>query len=269
MVGLLLIFLQDSLDNTPHAQEEVETMLQLPVLTSIPRIKRKWTVSLNGVGKNNYTVQMYQDAYSYLLHSMRALTGEKPYSVMVTSATPGEGKSTIAANLAITAAHFGYKTLLIDGDLRRPSLTKMLKVSDAAGLSDLVSGQGELKDLPVEGLKFLGAGSVPDKPAIFWTSREVGKTINFLKKNFDFVVVDSPPVLGIPDAVGISSHVDEIILCVGVEQVDKTLLLRVRKILRQTNRNLVGVVWNKVNETNIYGKYKYQKYYEAKAKSYA
>ena len=269
MVGLLLIFLQDSLDNTPHAQEEVETMLQLPVLTSVPKIKRKWTVPLNGVAKNHYDVQLYQDAYSYLLHAIRTQTGEKPYSVMITSATPGEGKSTISANLAIAAANFGYGTLLIDGDLRRPSLAKLLQASDSVGLSDIISGQYELQDLPVKRLKFLSAGSLQEKPAIFWNSPPVREAIRSLKEDFDFVVIDSPPVLGIPDAVSIASYVDEIILCVGVEQVDRTLLLRVRKILKQTNRNLVGVVWNKVNETNIYGKYKYHKYYKDKAKNYA
>jgi Mrp family chromosome partitioning ATPase len=220
---------------------------------------------------------------------------------MITSATPGEGKSTVAINLAITAAKLGQQTLLIEGDLRRPTLATKLNISDSAGLSDFVSIRAELQDLPgegettsdrtsspkkhaipwvspqlreamncdlpVKGLKFLSAGSLPGDPGPLWASPQLREALNCLMEDFDFVVVDSPPALGIPDAVSIASCVDSIILCVGAEHTDKILLQRVRKILMLTDSNLVGVVWNKVDIRNIYGNYKYQKYYATVGRS--
>jgi capsular exopolysaccharide synthesis family protein len=264
-IGLLLIFLRDSLSDAPQEQEDVELILDLPVLASIPKVKRKWTVSLNGTSTpEDHTVQLYRDSFSYLWNCVQAAAGNKINSVLITSATPGEGKSTISINLAITAANFGRETLLIEGDLRRQSLTKLLNVSDSSGLSNFVSGDKRLQawDLPVEGLKFLSAGTSAIKPGMFWNTQQVVETIRSLKQDFDFVVIDSPPVLGMPDAVGMAPLVDAIILCVGVDQADKTFLLRTRKILRQTNTPVVGIVWNKVAPPNIYGKYKYQNYYE-------
>jgi Mrp family chromosome partitioning ATPase len=117
----------------------------------------------------------------------------------------------------------------------------------------------------VNGLKFLGAGSFQAEPGLIWTSSQLKAALIFLMKGFDFVVIDSPPVLGIPDAVSIASCVDGIIMCVKAEQADKTLLLRAQKILTLTNSNLIGVVWNKVDQRNIYGSYKYGKYYQAAA----
>ena len=298
MIGLLLIFLKDSLNDVPRTQEAIEAVLNLPVLASIPKIKPKWTVPLNGgLAPDGNMVPHYRDAYSYL---WQALSREKINSVMITSATPGEGKSTVAINLAITSAKHGQETLLIEGDLRRPSLAKKLNVTDSVGLSNFVSVGTESQDMPVEGLKnsgrrsspndlgtpwvspqlreamscdlpvkglkFLSAGSLPSEPGPLWASPQLRESLNALMKDFDFVVIDSPPVLGIPDALSMASYVDAIIFCVEAEQVNGTLLLRARKILTQTKSNLVGVVWNKVDLRNIYGNYKYEKYYQASVK---
>lgn len=267
MIGLLLIFVKSSFNDLPQTHEEIETILGLPVLASVPAIKPKSTVSLNGhPGKNERLMPLYRDAYVYLWHRIQSSNQGKINSVMISSATPSEGKSTIAANLAITAAKSGAKTLLIDGDLRKSSLTKLLEVPNSRGLSNFFSAETELQDLPVDGLKFLGAGSLQNEPGLIWTSSQLKEALSSLIKNFDFVVIDSPPVLGIPDAVSIAACVDGIILCVKAEQADKTLLLRAQKILTQANSNLVGVVWNKVDLRNIYGKYGYRKYYQAAVK---
>lgn len=260
VVGLLLMFLKDSLNTVPLTLDEVEKVLNLPVLASIPKIKRKLRVSLNG--NTSADGHFYQDAYTSL---WQALIRKGINSVMITSATPGEGKSTTAVNLAITAAKLGQNTLLIDGDLRRPSLAKLLEVSDSPGLSNYLSGEIESQDLPMpmDGLKFLSTGTLPKEPAGLWAARELRTLLQGLMKNFDFVVIDTPPALGIPDAVSIASYVDGILFCVQAEQIDKKVLLRTRKILSEASGNLLGVVWNKVDQTTIYGKYKYRKYYQA------
>lgn len=284
MVGLLLIFVKSSFNDSPQTYEALEAVLGLPVLASVPSIKSKAMVSpFAHPGTNERLMPLYQDAYVYLWRRIQSSNHGKINSVMISSATPREGKSTVAANLAITAAKTGEKTLLIDGDLRKPSLAKLFNVSDSHGLSNLVSEQTEcihsanpvfafadelptlppLQDLPLKGLKFLGAGSSQNEPGLIWTSSQLREALEFLIKDFDFVVIDSPPVLGIPDAVSIASCVDGIILCVEAEQTDKGLLLRTRDILTQANSNLVGVVWNKVDLRHFYDKYKYQKHYHA------
>lgn len=280
--GCLLVFIR-LFNDLPQSQEEVEMILGLPILSTIPTVNAKSTVSFNGV--DGRFVPLYRDAFVYLWHRIQSLNRGKINSVMIASATPGEGKSTVATNLAITAAKLGQRTLLIDGDLRKPALAKLLNVPESPGLSDFVSVQTELDDmppegskflsgwlllrealngnLPIENLKFLGPGPVNKEPSLIWNSLQLKEILATLIQDFDFVVIDSPPVIGIPDAVSIASCVDGIVLCVESESVDRTLLMRTRKTLKQTNRHLIGVVWNKVEPRSIYGKHEYRKYYQA------
>ena len=263
-VGLLWIFVKGSFNDAPQTHEDVEALLGLPVLTSVPAIRSKATVSLFGQpGTTERLSPLYRDAFVYLWQRVQSLNQGRAKSIMICSAVPGEGKSTVAANLAITAAKTGENTLLIDGDLRKPSLAKLFNVADTQGMANYVSGETELQDLPLKGLKFLGAGVSQGEPGLIWTSSQLRDTLDALIRDFDFVVIDSPPVLGIPDAVGIASCVDGIILCVEAAQTEETLLLRTRKLLAQANSNILGVVWNKADMRSFYGKHKYHKYYQS------
>ena len=270
LIGLSLIFLRDSFNDALSGEEEIETMLDLPVLASIQKINSKWTVPLNGdFMASDHFVHIYLDAFTYLWNCLQASDKGKFQSVMITSACPGEGKSTIAVNLAITAAKLGRQVLLIDGDLRKPSLAKLLNVPDSPGLADIVVPETKIPlngNLTIKGLSFLSAGSLRKEIGLVWASPELKRTLPTLMREFDFVVMDAPPVLGIPDVVSIGSFVEGTVLCIASDQADKTLVLRARKLLEKTNIKVIGVVWNKVRPTDIYGKYygkyAYRKYYQ-------
>ncbi len=323
IIGFLFIIMTLLNKPVPQTYEEVEELLELPVLASVPIIKSNWKDSLNGIPRTKgyltpfyqdaytslwHAIQVYQDAYTSLSNSIQGLGRVKKgknspvqglgrvkkgriNSVMITSASPGEGKSTTSLYLAITAAKLGQKVLLIEGDFRKPSLAELLNVSDSNDLSNLVT-EGiesvnlhvvndsrfsnddcamqmdlwelvtETQDIDLAGLRFLSASSLPKTPGLVWASPQIKKALSRLMKDYDFTIIDAPPLLGIPDAVSISTLVDGIVMCVAVEQTGSKFMLRARRILRQTNKNILGIVWNKVDPLDIYGKYKYRKYYQ-------
>lgn len=285
--GFLLVFAKEFLKGPSWNQEEVEERLQLPVLASIPRIKGKGASSSNqyNIIDNGACELLYRDAYSCLWNYMRELDVSKTQSVMIASAFPGEGKSTTAVNLAITAAKQGKKTLLIDGDIRKPSLHEALALSPSEGLSDLVSQMTEIHNkqanlfsnavlqkaastmlqvTSVERLQVLPAGNhrPTSDPQILWTSPVLKEIIDFFRESVDFVVIDAPPLLGIPDAVNIAAYVDGILLCVDWEKPNMKMLLRAQRLLHRFDK-LLGVVLNKVEPLSIYGEYRYHEYYSS------
>ncbi len=282
LMGLAIIFIRDSFNDKLQSEEEVETVLGLPILASIHKINEKMTFVLGGDdNKFHPLVHSFRDSFTFLWNSLQFMEKKKIKLVMITSAGPGEGKSTVAINLAMAAVKLKQKVLLIDGDLRKPKLGKLLNLPDkTTGLSDFDFRPTKIIDVPANGtqasddcsppsnsyqLTFLGAGAESKDAGIFWGLPQVKKGLISLMKDFDFVVIDTPPVLGIPDAVSVGSIVDGAILCISAEQADRTLVLRTKKILKQNKINLLGIVRNKVKPLDIYGKYlySYRKYYKA------
>ena len=264
LIGLAIIFLKDSFNDMPDSEQDIESMLNLPVLASIQKIKSRWTVSLNGDHSSyQHIIYTFRDAFTYMWYCLQALSNQNVKSVMMTSAGPGEGKSTLSINLAMTAAEMGKKVLLIDGDLRKPSLAKLLNISNTPGLSNLVSPEKITPQsyiLHIRGFSFLSAGTNLENSGLIWSLSNLREILPYLMQEYDFVVIDTPPVLGIPDAINVGSYVDATILCIAADCVNKTHVLRAQKLLKRNKINLIGVVWNKVNSMDLYGKYKYKMY---------
>lgn len=311
-LGILIVFLKESLDEAPRSLEEIEDVLQLPVLASIPKVKT--TGILTGKRFRNRSIlkndtatdPAYRNAYTFLWNSLYALSHRNLHSVMVSSAFPEEGKSTIASNIAITAAKLGKKTLLLDGDLRIPSVHEIFEIDKSPGLSNLVSEAQKIRKLSInittpengtenadvssfekvnpenkpvdrdemfslidtivqpssiENLRILTAGDPIAEPDLFWNSPPAEEMLAYLKRTVDLLVIDTPPLLGIPEAISIAYHCDRVVLCVAAGQAGKRFLRRVQKTFNQSNHKLLGAVWNKVEAASIYGKYKYRKYY--------
>ncbi len=181
-------------------------------------------------------------------------------SIMITSAEKGEGKTTIAANLAISLAQAEYRTLLIDADLRETSLVKFFPdIAQRRGLSDLMAGQATPEETVVRQvvphLDVLGAGTRPPNPAEIVGSKKMRDTISRLREHYDFIIVDSPPVLPVADSLMLSSTVDAVLI---VTRAGKTLRRNAREARRRLARvraNVIGLVVNGTNSRHepMYG----------------
>jgi capsular exopolysaccharide synthesis family protein len=278
-IGFLLIFLKESINDAPRTREELESALKLPILASISKVKNSGVSFTSGSPKksivmnNGTTDPFYHDAYSYLWSYLQALNHGNVQTILITSAIPREGKSTVAANLAITVAKLGIQTILIDGDVRRPTVHQLFKIPKTPGLSDLVSRAMEVKADPseflpflnsvvqvssVENLRVLTAGDPIVEPSIIWNTPFVEEILTSLRQDADLLIIDSPP-LGIPDAISIASHADTLLFCIGAGEAGKKILLDAQKLLEQSNRKFTGIIWNKVDPVSIYGKSKYQR----------
>ena len=186
-------------------------------------------------------------------------------SILVSSAGPGEGKTTTVANLAITYANLGKKTLLVDTDLRRPVIHKVLDLKKEPGITDYLSGSvSDFKDIiqktEIENLCAAPSGIIPPNPSELLGSRKMRDLINSLEEDWDMVLFDSPPLVAVTDATMVSKEIDQIIMVVKVGQTDKKAFEHTITSLRNVDAPLGGVILNAVTHKNSYGSYYY--YYQ-------
>jgi capsular exopolysaccharide synthesis family protein len=185
-------------------------------------------------------------------------------TIMVTSAGKGEGKSTTAANLAMALAQDGRKVVIVDGDLRRPSVHKQFGVPNSQGLTNAIVGGIPLSELIVdvglENLSVLTAGPIPPNPAELLDSARFTHVVEELKEMFDIVVFDAPPVLGVADASVLAGRADGVVLVIAGGEVEKRAARRTTQMLLQARAHILGVVLNKVNDRDRYYYYNYYYY---------
>ena len=179
-------------------------------------------------------------------------------SILLTSAGPGEGKSTVSANLAVAWSQSGAKVVLVGCDLRKPVLHEMFSIRNVPGLSAVLSGAASLKDAIVSsnipGLDVIPAGPVPPNPAELLQSKAMVSVIEELEKSYDMVILDGTPVIAVTDAAVMANQVDGIVLVIGSNQVPREMALQAKNLLEQAQAKLLGVIMNKVKfkESNMY-----------------
>lgn len=184
-------------------------------------------------------------------------------AIMVTSAEKSEGKSTVSANLAVTWANQGQNTLLVDADLRRPTVHRTFHVSNRYGLTSLLTTEGALnytdtlKTSRVPNLYVMPSGPIPPNPSELLNTHKMDQVIQDLKKNFDFVIFDVPPVGAVSDAQILSTKVDGTILVVPQGIALKNNVRHAKIALENVHAKILGVVMNRVNSTEdkYYGNY--------------
>jgi capsular exopolysaccharide synthesis family protein len=285
--GVGLAFLLEGMDNTVRTTEQAQMISALPSLGMIPLGSKSRN---NGNGTNRLALTSSKEVVelvtqmrpqSQMAESYRALRtslllsslGAPPKVIMVTSARPQEGKTTTAINSAIVLAQKGVRVLLVDADLRRPSVHKTLGMGPRSGLSNVLTGNSTLEQAiapsPIlPNLFVLAAGSPPPNPAELLASSNMKDVLNELREQFDHVVIDTPPTLSVTDAVVLSPRVDAIILVIRSGQTTKQALRRARDILTQVNAHVTGVLLNAVDLTSpdyyYYYEYqgKYSQYYQ-------
>lgn len=191
---------------------------------------------------------------------------EKCPVIGVTSSMRGEGKSTTAVNLSYVFAEKGSKVLLIDGDLRIPSIAKKLDIDSTPGLADLLRGKGaQVAGFQTHLLNnwfILPSGDIPPNPSELLGSGRMEKVLDQLREIFDYIIIDLPPVNIVSDAVSISGLISGMIVVIREEYTEKKELERCFRQLKMSNVNVLGCVMNEAKSGNgSYGKYKKYKYY--------
>ncbi len=284
--GIGLALLREYLDNTVKTPDDVETLARLPSLAVVPAFsngvglksnaKLSNRISHNGNDKRIELVAQHlpKSQMSEAFRSLRTAlllsqADHPPQVILVTSALPREGKTTIAANLAVTLAQLGDKTVLVDADLRKPGVGRLLNLGTGkfAGLSSYLAGVSTLDLVTVShpaipNLAAIPTGPLPPNPADLLSSHKLAEGITELRKKFKFVVIDSPPILAATDGVILSVQTDAVLLVVRSGQTPKEAFTRTSDLLASVKCHLLGVVLNAVDSTapDYYYSYRYYPY---------
>src|SRR6202790_4191914 len=277
--GVGLAFLLESLDNTVRTPEQAQAISGLPSLGMIPLGSKSAGHGSTGkrlaltASKEVVETVTQVRPQSQMAESYRALRtslllsnlGAPPKVIMITSARPQEGKTTTSINTAIVLAQKGVRVLLVDADLRRPSIHKTLGMGPRSGLSNVLTGSATIQQTvttsPVlPNLFILPAGTPPPNPAELLASSNMRDLIMELRQQFDHSVTDTPPTLSVTDAVVLAPRADASILVIRSGQTTKQALRRSRDILTQVNAHVAGVLLNAVDLTSpdYYYYYEYQ-----------
>lgn len=305
--GICLATLLEYLDDSIRSTEEVHRILGLPTLATIPLLKKSkarrmisdgvtslelrngngngnGNGSKNGRGTAHPALLLDLDSRSPLAEAYRhlrtsvllSIAGRAPKTLVVTSCEPSEGKTTTTINLAMTLAQTGASVLVIDGDMRRPSIHAAFGIENKHGLSSVLSSamsEAEVLNLVQQEaesrLYLLTAGPVPPNPAELVGSDQMRKLVLELGATFDHIVIDSPPIASFTDGVLLASASDGVILVVRANECSRKVLQRAHQSLADVGAKVLGVVLNRVNahSTNYYyGSRYYSKYYETDSK---
>ncbi len=263
ILGCALAFILEYFDISVKTINDVEQYLQLPILGVIPQ---KVGVLLNeGPFSANY------EAYRVLRTNIEFYRQKsKTKSMMITSGGVGEGKTTTLVNLAITIAHSGEKVLIIESDLRRPSIYRALEINPpATGIVDVIANNGNyidvIQETTVQNLYYLPCGKGTVDLNSFFELKNIRSMIKSLSEKFDLIIFDSPPIMGISDSSILASEVDAILLVLGYRKFPKEVAFRAVKAIETAEGKLIGAVLNEVNlkrEDYFYYHHNYRYYQE-------
>lgn len=268
VIGIVLAFIREYMDKRLHSSDRIEALFGLPTMARIPAIAMEGHV---GADRAQALVAL-DESQSIGAESFRNLRtnvrfvrrGQGAEEIVITSPTPGEGKSLTAANLAVTMGQKGHRVLLIDADLRRPVQHRQFKVPQSPGLSDCLLAdellENALQPTMLGDLFVLPAGQPPPNPAELLDSAQMDRLLDAVRSRFETIILDSPPVLAVTDSAVIAPKTDGVILVVRAEKTDKDAIALAIQQLRQVDAELLGVVVNDAKAEGSYESY-YREYY--------
>jgi len=264
-LGIGLALVMDNLDTTVRNAEEIGAICELPNLAVIPlqawkngRLpKRLAAVFASNESREAPSLITFAQPKSQAAESFRAFRtsivlsalGTPPKVILVTSAWPQEGKTTVSANLALVMAQRGTRVLLVDADFRKPGVGQMFGIKSNAGLSTLISGVDQPEEVivpssQIPNLSIVAAGPLPPQPAELLGSQVMRDYITHWRNQFDHIIIDTPACLSVTDAVLLSPEADQVILVARSGQTTKAALRRACEVLQQVNASVMGVVLN-------------------------
>jgi polysaccharide biosynthesis transport protein len=277
-IGLALSFMVEALDTNIKTIYDIEERLGLPMLGVVPQVDSKLLSPETFVRDATSPVP---GAWSRLAEAYRALrttillsrAGTPPQVILVSSAKPSEGKTSISTLEAIVFALNGAKVLLIDSDLRRPSVHLRFRIANKVGLTSVLTGKTPLQEAiasvpAVPSLHILPAGPIAPMPAELLGSLQMQRLIEGLRANYDFILIDTPPVLTVTDAAVLVSISDGVVLVLRYGQASRNVVARASEILLRSGAHLLGVVLNAVDlQSSDYAEYygrAYNDYYQSR-----
>ncbi len=306
MASFLLTFITENLDTSITTIEDVEGALKLPVLAVIPSVKSEEKQSSGWLKKHSSKqkakseddlqvglivhlkpLSQMSESFRILRTNLKLSEGKK--SLLFTSAGPREGKSTILMGLAVALSQVGINTLVVDTDLRRPSVNKLIGVERDVGVNEFLSGEVKLDDCikglveimmgklgfddavknpGLDNLHVITSGHIAANPSEILSSKKMASLIEEVKGRFDVVLFDSPPVLSITDAAIIAPKVDGVVLVYEMGRTARSALLRAKIQLESVGAKVLGVVLNHISPETYLDTGYYPYYYQYKYKYY-
>lgn len=263
--GVGLAFFLDYLDNTIKLPEDVEERFGVPVLGVVSLMKDK---------EKSAEMMMMSDVHSAFSEEFKTIRtavqlssyDSPPRCILISSTSPQDGKTTSAVNLAVAMSQTGKKVLLMDADMRRPSIHGLFELDNTKGLSTLVSGAGEKDTVqkgPVENLFIIPSGPIPPNPSELLGSDKFKSLLNILREKFDLIIIDSPPMLSVADALILSKQVDGSIIVARSGKTTYEAAYKVMKRLNDIDAKVIGAIINAADMKKSGYYYYYDDYYSS------
>jgi polysaccharide biosynthesis transport protein len=263
VLGAVAAFVLESFRDNLSSPEEVEAVIGAPALALVPMVGRS---------HRDHMLLSDDESPGALMESFRTLRTNLLYqakrdgfkTLVVTSPSPGDGKTVTATNLAVALSQVGHRVVLVDGDLRRPRINRIFGFQqDGSGLTTLLEGEGSIQsvilDPHIANLRLIGSGPVPEQPTELLSGVSMARVVLDCEEASDFVIFDSPPAIGLADSSAIAAHADGVLLVIS-QDAGRRILNQTRDQLRKAGAKVIGVVVNKVEATRR-GYYYYDYYY--------
>ena len=281
--GIMLAFLLEYLDNTVKSEEEIKKLLGIPILSLIPRFKvngylngyrpglkkGKKRAEVVGLVMKNNPKSSISEAFRLLRTNLHFVDLDKKLkTIVVTSPIAGDGKTTVAANLAIALAAQGERVLIVDADFIKPAIHKIFVLPDSPGITNTLAEGMNYQSVihkadGVENLDVITIGRIPPNSSELLSSSRMEEFIDELKGSYDRIILDTPPMMGVTDAVVLASILDGTLLVLRVGKIERNVIKRTRELIDNAKIRVLGGVLNAVD--NRYGGYGYGYYYYGNA----
>jgi len=265
LVGFGLGCLVELADKTFHNPDQITRQLQVPLIGHVPVISqgKRFLVENSLIEPIVCTYHRPKSQVSEAFRAVRTALffntqGKQNSVIQVTSPTPGDGKSTLATNLAVSIAQSGKRVLLVDADMRRPRQHSTFGISSRVGFATVLAGRSEWRETmfeceEIEGLTVMPCGAKPQNPAELSSSPQVKILIEEMRQEFDFVIIDTPPMLAVTDPCPIAARVDGVILCIRIKKNVRVSAERATQLIQNLGANIIGLVVNGVGSQSGYG----------------
>ena len=264
LIGIGGAFVVDYVDSAVRDEFEITRISGLPILGRIPILGIDKKDKNNS--KNEFFILTEGESKSHIAEAFRSLRANIklsraegfPPSILITGPDAGSGKSFVAVNLALSFVSSGKKVLLVDTDLRRPAIEKYLKIKKMKGLTELlINKEEEIHPLTIGGLKVIPSGKLPPNPSELLDSDRMRELLSRWKKEYDIVLLDSPPLMTVSDSRILAAEVEETLLVAAYGETNRHLIAQTSELLEQLSIKALGYILNKVDIHKEYGYYGY------------